>query len=281
MDDRILKPEDYVEPNCPLCEKPYGAEPEPKPVPQQRIIEKMDEYMSHRDYAGAERHLLYWLEEAKLGRDQRGELMIRNELVGHYRKTGNKDSAFAHAAEALKLIEAMDYDGTISSGTTYVNIATAYNAFGANEQALALFEKALPVYESSKNTRGDLLGGLYNNMALTCVSLGMYERASELYDKALAVMKTVENGQLEQAVTWLNIADMITLEKGAEQAENDVYVCLDKAQELLDDPSLPRGGYYAFVCEKCAPVFSYYGYFLTAEDLKERAEKIYAGNGTV
>ena len=30
-------------------------------VPQQRIIEKMDEYMSRRDYAGAERHLLYWL----------------------------------------------------------------------------------------------------------------------------------------------------------------------------------------------------------------------------
>jgi hypothetical protein len=53
MDDRILKPEDYVEPSCPLCEKPYGAEPEPKPVPQQRIIEKMDEYMSRRDYAGA------------------------------------------------------------------------------------------------------------------------------------------------------------------------------------------------------------------------------------
>ena len=32
-----------------------------KPVPQRRIVDKMNEYMSRRDYAGAERHLLYWL----------------------------------------------------------------------------------------------------------------------------------------------------------------------------------------------------------------------------
>ena len=31
-------------------------------------------------------------------------------------------------------------------------------------------------------------------------------------------------------------------------------------------------------CEKCASVFQYYGRFLDARELKERAEKIYAGN---
>ena len=65
--------EDYMEPRCLLCEEPYGAEAQVKPVPQQRIMEKVDEYMSRRDYAGVERHLLYWLEEAKLGRDGKGE----------------------------------------------------------------------------------------------------------------------------------------------------------------------------------------------------------------
>ena len=53
-----------------------------KPVPQRRIVDKMNEYMSRRDYAGAERHLLYWLAEAELGRDLQGQLMLRNELVG-------------------------------------------------------------------------------------------------------------------------------------------------------------------------------------------------------
>ena len=65
----VLQPEDYVEPRCVLCETPYGVKAPVKAIPQQRIIEKMDDYMSRRDYAGAERHLLYWLEEAKLGGD--------------------------------------------------------------------------------------------------------------------------------------------------------------------------------------------------------------------
>ena len=42
----ILKAEDYIEPRCVLCDEPYGAEPAAKSVPQRRIIEKMDEYMS-------------------------------------------------------------------------------------------------------------------------------------------------------------------------------------------------------------------------------------------
>ena len=50
---------------------------------------------------------------------------------------------------------------------------------------------------------------------------------------------------------------------------------LEKAAALLDDPTLPRDGYYAFVCEKCAPTFDYYGWFLIADDLKERAKTIY------
>ena len=51
-----------------------------KPVPQRRIADKMNEYMSRRDYAGAERHLLYWLAEAELGRDLQGQLMLRFPL---------------------------------------------------------------------------------------------------------------------------------------------------------------------------------------------------------
>ena len=56
-------------------------------IPQRRVIERMDAYMARRDYAGAERHLLYWLEEARALRDRRGALTVLNELVGHYRKT--------------------------------------------------------------------------------------------------------------------------------------------------------------------------------------------------
>jgi tetratricopeptide (TPR) repeat protein len=251
-------------------------------IPQQRVAEKLDEYMAHRDYAGAERHLLYWLEEARAVRDGRGELMVRNELVGHYRKTGNREQALLHADAALRLVDELGFGQTISAGTTFTNIGTAYNAFGENERSLALFERAAALYEASPHTAPQLLGGLYNNMALTCIALGRFDEADGLYRKALEAMGKVEHGELEQAITHLNMADAAVARFGGpeealgeEQCEKLVESHLDTALGLLDAPGIPRDGYYAFVCEKCAPVFGHYGYFLADEDLRERARAIY------
>ena len=270
-----LKPEDYAEPRCLLCGEPYGAKPSVKTVPQQRIIDKMNEYMSRRDYDGAERHLAYWLEEARLGGDKKGELMIRNEFVGHYRKVGNREKAFENADAALKLLKELDMENTISAGTAYINVATAYNAFDRNEDALGLFEKAKAIYEESKAVQPQLLGGLYNNMALTLVTLKRFKEAYVYYDKAMELMGKVKGGVLEQAITCLNRANAIEDEIGMEQGEKQIFSLLDKAYELLNDSSAERDGYYAFVCEKCAPTFSYYGYFLAAEELNKRTERIY------
>ena len=72
-----------------------------RPIPQGRVVDKLDEYMSRRDYAGAERHLLYWLAEARQGGDLRGELTVRNELIGHCRKTGQREKAQENIDAAL------------------------------------------------------------------------------------------------------------------------------------------------------------------------------------
>ena len=251
----LINKEDYVEPRCVLCEEPYGAEEKIRPVPQGRIMDKVDEYMSRRDYAGVERHLLYWLEEAKLGHDEKGELMIENELVGHYRKVQDRERAFLHAEAA--------------------NVATAYSAFGENDRAIGFFEKARAAYESIPSVKPALLGGLYNNMALTLVSLGRFSEAYALYEKALSIMAHAEHGALEQAITYLNMADAKEAELGAEAAAETVDRYLETAQTLLDTPTLVRDGYYAFVCEKCAPSFAYYGWFFAANELNERAKAIY------
>ena len=249
-----------------------------RPVPQQRIRDKMDDYMRRRDYAGAERHLLYWLDEARAGRDERGALMVLNELVGHYRKTGERDRAMASAADAVKLLDSLDMGGSISEGTTCVNIATMMNAFGENQRAMALFERARGAYESSPAAEPRLLGGLYNNMALTCASLGRYDDALPLYEKAMAQMGRAEHGALEQAITCLNMANLVEARDGMEVGEARIYDLLDRAAALLDTEGIPRDGYYAFVCEKCVPTFEYYGFFADAQRFKEASESIYEGH---
>ena len=250
----------------------YGAPFQP--VPQQRIREKLDEYMSRRDYAGAERHLLYWLQEARACGDRRGELMVENELIGHFRKTGNREAALEAIDGALKLLELLDFGDTISAGTTCVNAATALNAFHEDERALSLFERARTLYEANA-AEPRLLGGLYNNMALTCASLGRFEDALSLYDKAMEQMGQAPCGALEQAITCLNQANLIEARDGMEAGEKAIFDLLDHASDLLRGLGFPRDGYYAFVCEKCAPTFEYYGYFAEAEHLRREASSIY------
>ena len=259
-----------------LDKEHYGHRDEVRAVPRQRIIEKMNEYMGRRDYQAAERHLLYWLEEARLSRDLQGQLLLHNELAGHYRKVSDKDRAIMHAREILRLVELLGFGDSVSGGTGYVNAATVFHAFGDHEGALDLFRKARTVYEESGETDPGLLGGLYNNMALCCAALGDYEEAFSLYERALEMMEQVKGGQLEQAITCLNMADALAMMKGPEESDKKICSLLDRAADLLREPHGAEEGYYAFVCEKCAPAFAYHGYFLDAEALKQRAEEIYA-----
>lgn len=270
-----ISPEDYAEPRCLLGDERWGSSPAVIPVPQGRIIEKLDEYLARRDYESAEKHLLYWLEEAEQGRDDRGKLLICNELVGHYRKNGKREEAFRFAEEALGLVKALGYEGSVTGGTARVNAATAYSAFGESERALELFRLAREDYAEGK-AEAALLGGLYNNMALACKDLGRYEEAFGLFRQALETMGRVPGAKPEQAVTCLNMADTLAQRDGAEADKGTIGELLRRALGLLRDGEAPRDGYYAFVCEKCASGFADYGMTAEAAELQRIAEEIYA-----
>lgn len=270
-----LSREDYEEPRCLTAAEDPGRRSVTQAIPQRRVMEKLDEYMRRRDYAGAEKHLLYWLEEARQGRDRRGELLVLGELVGHYRKSGKETEALACAGAALELVEALDMGDRPSGATTFVNVATAYSAFGRDEEALPLFERARAIYEAAPRPDPGLLGGLYNNMALACQALGRFGDCYALYEKALEQMALVPGGEPEQAITCLNLADARALERGEAACREEIARLLGRAWALLDGSAAPRDGYYAFVCEKCAPGFAHYGYAREAAALARRAEEIY------
>ena len=270
-----LHPEDYLEPGCVFC-RPEASEP--TPVDLRRCLARLDEDLARRDYAAAERHLDYWQQEAAAGRDWRGLLSIENERMGLFRKMGLRERAMEVLQSAGELIFRAGLEDTVTAATTLLNMGTVLKHFGEPEQALPYYQEARTLYEKLLPPEDCRLAGLYNNLALVLVDLGRYAEARELYGKALALMERQPNGALELAVTELNLAELAEAEYGLLEAETEIETRLDRARTLLDGPTLPRDGYYAFVCEKCAPCFDYYGRFADAAELRERSEKIYAGN---
>jgi tetratricopeptide (TPR) repeat protein len=195
--------------------------------------------------------------------------------MGLHRKCGRRDEALAAADEALALVESLGLAGSVSAGTTLINAATVCKAFGMAERALPLFARARELYEAHLAPDDRRLGGLYNNMGLALADLERYAEARDCYGRAAAVMDRVPDGQLDKAVTLLNLADLEESERGPLEAEEAVSALLAEAEALIDTPSLPRDGYYAFVCEKCAPVFGHYGWFLAEKKYRDASRRIY------
>lgn len=240
----------------------------------ERILEKLDSHLHRNDYVAAEKHLLYWLTESEQAGDSRTQLFLQNELMGLYRKTGRREQALDCVAAALKNIEEMKISEQIGSATTYLNCATVYKAFGMADRAIPLFERARTIYERDLAQDDAKLGGLYNNMALALVDLKRFSEAKELYGRAVSVMEKQESGAPDVAITYLNLATAAEAELGLVESDELVRNYLDKAEALLEGYT-KRDGYYAFVCEKCASVFGYYGRFAYEKGLLERSKQIY------
>ncbi len=267
---------DYEEPRCPLSGgKEFYAPDENTPlgrIPVSRIIDKVDALFAKNDSAEAGRLLTYWREEAVTLRDKSGELAMENELVGYYRKQNDRINALSSVARALLLTEQLKQGEMPAGATVLLNCATAYKAFGMAEEALPLYARAEAVYTKALSPGDTRFGGLYNNMALALVDLGRFEEAEAAYQKALAIMETAEKGEAECAITYINLAHMYEMGGMSEK----IGGCMEKARTLLESERLPHDGYYAFVLEKCAPSFGYFGDPATYEKLKKESEAIYA-----
>ena len=269
-----IKPEDYQEPRCVLCDPETGKPQVSNSIPLERVVQKLDEYCDRKDFAGAERHLKYWIDEAEYNGDKRGKFYLRNEMMGYYRKQGQQEKAFENAQAALELMQELGYGDSVSGGTCYVNCGTVYDQFGMPDRALEYFRKARDVFESAQHVQPEKLGGLYNNMGLAYMDTAQYAEAGACFAQALDQMAQVDHGELESAITLLNMADAASLEKGLEEAQQQIDGYMRRAMDLLDTQSLPRNGYYAYVAERCAPGFYCYGFEEYGAVLEERAAQI-------
>ncbi len=266
---------DYKEPKCAVCDGKEFYYPGDKPlgerIPIDRIIKKVDECFNKNNHVEAGRLLEFWLNEAKTLFDTAGELSILSELVGFYRKVNDKNKGLSAIKRAIELVGELKQSDMVSGATIYLNCATAFKAFDEPNKALALYEKAKGVYLKLLSKDDARLGGLYNNMALTLVDLTRYDQAEFLYKNSIDVMKSVKNGQADLAITYVNMAHLYEKMNNP----NSITDCMYSAYSLLASEDIDKNGYFARVCDKCAPSFEYFGYKLIADELKKVSGEIY------
>ncbi len=266
-----------------------------------RVLGRLDRLLAAKDYSAAEAHLKYWLGEAGAAGDRAARLSLLNELMGFYRRGGDGTAARQFAEAALEEYGSdNEFCGTVFFGTTCLNAATVFKAFGAPERAIGLYERCREIYCAHLEPDDVRFGGLYNNMGLALHELGRFSEAREAFEAAIRVQ---EDGgaatALDRAITYLNLCDLAVSVDAAggegrdsfdvsgtdpgypvsESTAEEIDRLIEKAYGLIIDPKVPRNPYYAFVCEKCAPVFGFYGYFLYKNELSEAAKALNAQFG--
>lgn len=275
----MIDPFDYKEPPCATCGGKEFYSPEkdaPKGrIPVKRVIDKVDEAFNSNDLAEAGRLLEFWQKEALSLEDKSGELSVTDELIGYYRKTSEAEKGLAAVSRALELLKELSLEKTVSGATIILNAATTMKAFGKAEKALPLYNAAEETLENLLDKEDVLLAGLYNNKALALADANNAKEAENYYKKAISVMEKAENGRLDEAVSYVNLAVLYS-RQGEEKSK--ITDCMFSAYELLTDERNEKNGYYAFVLSKCAPAFGEFGYDKIERELSKESEEIYARN---
>lgn len=269
---------DHNEFCCIFDTSQYTGVPDTTPCPNALsvplLIQEVDELCGEGREQEARDLLETSLTEVRALGDWRSELTVLSELLGQYRRTGEADKGLRTVSEALAVIRAHGMGRTVSGATVLLNAATTFKAFGHAKDSIPIFTHVARVYADNLDPGDYRFAGLYNNMALSYDETGDTENAERCFRLALSILEKIGGQENDCAVTWCNLAEMY----GRRDLEDKrIAECLEKAWDCLNAPGLKHDGYHAFTISKCAPTFDYYGFFLYAKQLRERAEKIYAG----
>ena len=236
-----------------------------------RISAECDRLFNSGDSKGVETLLLTQLALAENADDRRLQLFIESELMGHYRMQGDHEKSQLAVERGLQLLAQMQELDPVSTGTILINAGTALSASGSFDAALELYLQTAQFYAENLEENDPLWAGLFNNMASVYSAREDIVSAEKYYLKALDILNR-NKPAADIAVSCINLAQLY-----AANDPNDpmIEVMLSTALDCFNSPTLPRNGYYAHTCLKCASAFGFFGHNDIEADLKSRAKEIY------
>ncbi len=205
------------------------------------IFAEIDRLYTANEGAKVEEYIIGKIGEATRAGDENVIIQLLNELIGHYRETGEFDKLKLFAEKLLGILENSEQKGSMAHATSLLNVANAYRAAGMLKESNTLYQQVKSYYDENVAPDSMLYASLLNNMALLFQEMGDYESAADTLERALGISLTYPECRIEQASTHANLATtLIKLERLDEAEEH-----LRRAFTLFEEDEEPDYHYSA------------------------------------
>ncbi len=215
-----------------------------------QFYERLDSLFSTGQIDRVENFLKESKEQAQKEQDKASLLAILNESMGYYRSIGSRE-AVNEAEEALALSESMGLAGTVHEGTTLLNVATVYRAFGMLDKAEELYQRGLEIYKRELDKEDYRLAGLYNNLSSLYADREEFSRAIEALLEALSILEKNEGTEMERAVSLTNLTINYLRNNQVQEAEN----VMGQALSLFESQPGERDAHYGMALAARAEIY--------------------------
>lgn len=240
------------------------------------MFQEVQKYYNSHDMPRAGACMEYWLKQAQNASCWQEELTILNELIGFYRKTGNPEKGLHVMQRAEQIITGHELENTEAAGTTWLNIATAYRAFGKTQQSYNYFVKTKQNYLQQMEPFDYRMASLHNNMALLFLDIGYLGKAKEEFEQAIEILQTDPESEAELVTTYINLLVLVyKIPLPESQKQLALHSLIDKTIALLAKYTDLPDSYYAYVCDICAKTIISLGFSREAEILTQLSERFY------
>lgn len=172
----------------------------------EKILQELDRLFANYQVDKVEYFLKQQIDKAQREQEDDIAVALMNELIGHFRETGESDKSLEACAEVLRLMKQMGLEGGVAYATTLLNIANAYRAAGKLEESMVQYRTVQMLYERLLEPHDMCFASLYNNLSLLYQEMGDFDSACICLEKALDIVKLYEDARIETAVTYTNLA---------------------------------------------------------------------------
>ena len=144
-----------------------------------QVLKQLDELFAQHQIREVEPFLLEKMEAARRLGDTGAMITLLNELIGHYRETGESEKSIAACKQVLELMDQLELKGSVAYATTLLNVANACRAAGLLRESMIYYQEVKEIYGRELESSDFRYASLYNNMSLLFQEMGDFDSACD------------------------------------------------------------------------------------------------------